>query len=255
MQVTPADGCALAVSAVPCDAGQNPAAALRLALGKLVREFEFGGGLYVHIGHRRPGVSWHDAEAISARPSPLRVLAAGSADERQYRMRNYLEIDPLARLAMERFVPFAWSLGELANGDDDCQPLVAAMHGWGARAGRTIPLQDHANGPAFLTLFGTEATAARAAERDAELLWAGVRLHEAARAATMQLPATTNLTLREMNVLRFAALGHTEVETAQMLTLSRRGVQFHLMRAMEKLNAPNKIAAAVRAVNAGLISI
>ncbi len=58
-----------------------------------------------------------------------------------------------------------------------------------------------------------------------------------------------------MDVLRLAALGSTEQETAFALSLSRRGVQFHLARAVDKLGAVNKTAAVARAVGAGLISV
>jgi DNA-binding CsgD family transcriptional regulator len=56
-----------------------------------------------------------------------------------------------------------------------------------------------------------------------------------------------------MQVLRLAARGLTEVETAAQLRLSRRGVQFHLARAGAKLDTSNKTAAVARAISLGLI--
>ena len=65
--------------------------------------------------------------------------------------------------------------------------------------------------------------------------------------------AANPLTAREVMVLRLAAQGRTEHETAQALRLSRRTIQYHLASAVEKLGAPNKTAAVARAVGHGLI--
>ena len=61
------------------------------------------------------------------------------------------------------------------------------------------------------------------------------------------------LSAREIAVLRLAALGRTEQETAETLRLSRRTIQYHLASAAVKLGTPNKTAAVARAVSRGLI--
>ncbi|MGH3680203.1 MAG: LuxR C-terminal-related transcriptional regulator, partial [Natronosporangium sp.] len=61
------------------------------------------------------------------------------------------------------------------------------------------------------------------------------------------------LTPREVDVLALVAKGLTNLETAQQLFLSPRTVAAHLGRAMRKLQASTRTAAAVAAAEAGLI--
>jgi DNA-binding CsgD family transcriptional regulator len=112
-------------------------------------------------------------------------------------------------------------------------------------------VQDYAYGPSLLNLYGPRG---RAPDPGA-LMLAAVEVHMAARALPGQTAADSLLNAREIEVLRLAAIGRTEQETAHSLSLSRRGVQFHLARAMEKLGAANKTAAVATAVSAGLIGL
>lgn len=61
------------------------------------------------------------------------------------------------------------------------------------------------------------------------------------------------LSERELECLRWVSLGKTAWETAQIMSRSQRTVEFHLVNAVRKLSASNKIHAAVIAVRKGLI--
>lgn len=63
----------------------------------------------------------------------------------------------------------------------------------------------------------------------------------------------TALSERELECLRWVSLGKTAWETAQIMGRSQRTVEFHLVNAVRKLSAANKIHAAVIAVRRGLI--
>lgn len=66
-------------------------------------------------------------------------------------------------------------------------------------------------------------------------------------------PPREPLTDRELTCLRWVSLGKTAWETATIIGRSRRTVEFHLLNAMRKLGAVNKVHAAVIAVRQGLI--
>lgn len=58
---------------------------------------------------------------------------------------------------------------------------------------------------------------------------------------------------RETECLYWTAAGKTASETAQIMCISRRTIEFHLASAIRKLNASNKIQAAVIAARLGLL--
>lgn len=223
----------------------DPTSAYRATLGRAARRCGFAQAAYMHLGYRLPG----------AAEVPSRLISSGGLDETLYLKRGYLAYDPLAARAATAFAPFAWSLEDLT--DAAARPLARAFEAWGVRSGLVAPIQDSAAGPAFVNFFGSEPRIAPVdALRDGQALLAAAQLHAAART---DLPAEGVadgvLNAREMHVLRLAARGLTEMETAAQLKLSRRGVQFHLSRAGAKLDTPNKTAAVARAIALGLIAM
>ncbi|RYE01716.1 MAG: PAS sensor protein [Sphingomonadales bacterium] len=74
-----------------------------------------------------------------------------------------------------------------------------------------------------------------------------------AATAPAQDTASRTLSAREIECLRWVSVGKTAWETAIIMDRSRRTVEFHLVNAVRKLSATNKIHAAVIAVREGLI--
>lgn len=66
-------------------------------------------------------------------------------------------------------------------------------------------------------------------------------------------PPGADLSARELECLRWVSLGKTAWETSVIMGRSRRTVEFHLLNAVRKLSASNKIHAAVIAVRHQLI--
>jgi LuxR family transcriptional regulator len=64
---------------------------------------------------------------------------------------------------------------------------------------------------------------------------------------------STDLSSREISVLRWTAEGKTAGEISDILAISERTVNFHINNTMVKLNAANKTAAAIRAAVLGLL--
>jgi DNA-binding CsgD family transcriptional regulator len=67
-------------------------------------------------------------------------------------------------------------------------------------------------------------------------------------------PSLPHLSDREIEVLRLAAAGKTAGETAQILNVTARTVNFHVQAAMAKLGVNNKISAVIAAITAGFLA-
>ncbi|MNL78798.1 Regulatory protein SdiA [compost metagenome] len=61
------------------------------------------------------------------------------------------------------------------------------------------------------------------------------------------------LTLREKDILRWCSEGKTSEETALLMGLSERTVNFHIGNSIKKLSVANKTAATAKAVYLQLI--
>lgn len=67
------------------------------------------------------------------------------------------------------------------------------------------------------------------------------------------LPASGELTERELAVLQKVALGYTNREIAAMLSISDRTVSTHVSHILSKMDVDNRVKAAMKAMNDGLI--
>lgn len=65
--------------------------------------------------------------------------------------------------------------------------------------------------------------------------------------------STQHLSPREIDVLKLAAAGKTADESARILNLSARTINFHIQSSIAKLRANNKISAIIAAIKAGYI--
>lgn len=70
-----------------------------------------------------------------------------------------------------------------------------------------------------------------------------------------RLPPTSALSKREVECLKWAAAGKTDVEISLILALSRPTVRFHLRNASRKLNAVNKSQVLFKAAQLGYITV
>jgi LuxR family transcriptional regulator, activator of conjugal transfer of Ti plasmids len=228
--------------------------ALSEALNEIATDHGAQGGIYVHFGH---AIFAHEAVALM----PERFVASTAAERRSFLNEEGIVLDRVTRRAMRAHTPFAWSFTSYENaGYADVQQSARlkarAFHG-----GIAIPVQDYAAGPAFINLFyGSFAFAGEAesviATRSPELSYAAADFHQRARkelVAAVGDGAGVALTAREIESLRFAALGKTVNEIAEFLDIKPRTIEFHLKNAAEKLGAPNKLRAVVLAMRHGLI--
>ena len=222
---------------------------LQQTLASIVGTHDFTAGLYAHLGHG------FNMGQLCTRAGGAWLITTRNFDRSSFLKHIDLARDPLAMLAAESLTPFEWTLGDFT----DHPRLTRLMDQWGMRSGTVVPVQDYALGPAFLNLFGPsprpgERLAAGQTDH-AALMLAAAKFHTAAGAQRAGRRTFGLLTAREVAVLRLAAIGRTEQETADALALSRRSIQYYLASAVEKLGAPNKPAAVARAVGAGVIRV
>lgn len=69
------------------------------------------------------------------------------------------------------------------------------------------------------------------------------------------LPAQTRLSKREVECLRWAAIGKTDLEISMIISRSRATVRFHIHNAATKLNAVNRSQTVFKAAQLGYISL
>ncbi|SIT40102.1 Transcriptional activator protein SolR [Paraburkholderia ribeironis] len=174
--------------------------------------------------------------------------------QRVYRKSNYLRIDPTVQQGLRRATPILWS--DLADTEHEFWAHArefGLQHGWSQAshdAGGTVGM----------------LTVAREHEPigASELVNVEHRLKLLAHAAHsvmsgFALPAilpesASTLSPREREVLRWTAEGKTCYEIGMILGLTERTVNFHVNRAVCKLDASNKTHATVKAALLGILS-
>jgi LuxR family quorum-sensing system transcriptional regulator CciR len=73
--------------------------------------------------------------------------------------------------------------------------------------------------------------------------------------AMQALPAQSRLSKREVECLRWAAIGKTDLEISMIMSRSRATVRFHIHNASVKLNAVNRSQTVFKAAQLGYISL
>ena len=100
---------------------------------------------------------------------------------------------------------------------------------------------------------GELAVAVAAAVRGLSVLAPGLTDAIVAPAGTSAAPVQGVLTLRELEVLRLVAEGHSNKEIAFDLDISDHTVKFHLNSILTKLGARSRTEAATTAARLGLL--
>jgi DNA-binding CsgD family transcriptional regulator len=76
-----------------------------------------------------------------------------------------------------------------------------------------------------------------------------------AMGSVQALPPGSRLSKREVECLRWAAIGKTDLEISMIMSRSRATVRFHIHNASMKLNAVNRSQTVFKAAQLGYISL
>lgn len=165
---------------------------------------------------------------------------------------QYIKRDPSILESSKSIRPLVWS-------DSLFEPvpsLWAEAQEHGLRIGCAQFLYDGQGNRGMLSLARGQGaiTNAELAEKDEHIHWLAVLVHE--HHSRQQPPSCISkivLTEREKDILRWAADGKTAIEIAEILPISVNTVKFHFKNIIQKLSAPNKTAAVLRAAMYGLL--
>jgi DNA-binding CsgD family transcriptional regulator len=227
---------------------------LRDWLKRLARAFGFYGARYVHAGHLVSGTR----ATITGRP--IRFLSTAARDRRAADIDDWRFDDPVIGEAAGAFVPFIWSTRVRPEMTEHQRIWLGEERALGIAAGIALPVQDHAAGPAYLSLFGVdEARAAQILDECAPALaFAAAQFHARAKSLLPSLdncPGAIPLSRRERECLHLTAQGCTIPAIAGELRITVRTVQHHMGRASQKLGAANGLHAVAIAVSEQLIRV
>lgn len=171
-----------------------------------------------------------------------------------YQNQNYLAIDPTVHHGIRSQTPIIWSNKVFSSAPELWQDArsVGLHVGWAQSTHNT-------NGACgMLTLARTcePLLESELQDKEPKLTWLTqiIGLSKSQYLTAKLLPESeAKLTAREVTVLRWTADGKTSSEISEIINISERTVNFHINNAVAKLNATNKLAAAVKATVLGML--
>lgn len=174
----------------------------------------------------------------------------------EYEQKNFGAIDPVVAHCNHSRLPVLWS-EELFS---KTPSMWDALEQRGLQYGFSQSIHDEKNGHcSILSLARSHCpmTPYELYENLGFLTFIGYHLHTLIAQTLPKKaakPSVPNLTPREIAVLNLAAVGKTACESAMILNLSARTVNFHVQSAILKLGVRNKTSAVIAATKVGLLN-
>ena len=175
--------------------------------------------------------------------------------QERYASKGYVKLDPTVLHGRQSRAPLIWSDELFA----DAPELWDEAQSYGLRVGWAQSSLDALGVGGMLTLSRSsgELTASELRRNEQRMRWlVSVAHHALARVVNTSghHRAAPKLTTREIEVLKWTADGKSAQEVADILTLSKNTVDFHVKNAVNKLQTANKTSAVVRAAILGLLN-
>ncbi|QPH54792.1 LuxR family transcriptional regulator [Pontivivens ytuae] len=176
-----------------------------------------------------------------------------------YFERNYGESDPVLRFARQTLLPFGWD--DLRSETALSRSFFEEAEDFGVgHTGLSVPVWGRFGESALFSVTAEWSKTDWEGFLDghlADLSHAALLLHDSVMSniTAKQDGATKALSVREVEVLEWAARGKTAWETAQILGLSEKTVYFYLRRATSKLGVSSKTQAVARAAVSRVIQL
>lgn len=175
----------------------------------------------------------------------------------QYYAQDYFSIDPVVEEGSRAFMPFSWSDLDWSSKGRREFAEDARGHSVGV-SGLTVPIRGPDGQHALFSLASGSSEKAwerQLSEHLPQLHTIAHHLHEATiRIEGVNAPLeVVSLSIRERDVLQWAAAGKTTDEIATILGIAERTVRVYLDTARHKLGASNRTHAVARALGTGLI--
>lgn len=170
---------------------------------------------------------------------------------RRYVDANYLKRDPLLKELMRTYEPFSWSellMRRVIEKPDREVFEEAARHGM--TDGFVVPIYESGGYTGFVGMAGRPVHIAR--DTRSPVVAACVYLHsKLCLLRRRQNDQVFDLTSRELDCLRWAAVGKSDWEIGQILLISAKTVNYHIENAKRKFGVATRVQAIVAAMRSG----
>lgn len=179
-----------------------------------------------------------------------------AAWSREYERKKLVTTDPVVAHCNQSALPVLWS-EDLFR---DTPWIWNALEQQGIQHGWSQAIHDDESGLCSIVSVARSHCPISAWELYENLgftTFIGRHLHDLVAQTMPREPekiCATNLSPREIDVLKLAAVGKTAYESARILNISARTVNFHVQEAIRKLGVNNKVSAVIAAVKAGYLN-
>lgn len=194
------------------------------------------------------------------RPTPLVAMTYSPDWQKHYAQNDYVDIDPVVKAGVGGILPVDWATLDRKH------PTVKKFFGEAQEfriggQGLSIPVRGRHGEFALFSVTSEMADAewAKVKERYMrDFMLFAYNFHTFALNAE-HIEAgeeyRDKLSFREVECLRWVAMGKSAWDTGQIMNVSERTVKFHLENARSKLGAMNTTHAVSKAVNLNLITL
>lgn len=178
----------------------------------------------------------------------------------RYLDKAYYYVDPVSILGTKRRLPFKWGCGRFLNGFKASQKLVFyEAREFGVANGFTLPVHGPKGECGLFTVVSPDNDAQfdeAISEVEGALYILGSNAHALCmeRFAIAGSVETIELSARERECLIWTARGKTSDDIAEIIRRATPTVNYHLQKAMRKLNAVNKFQAVIKAYERQLLN-
>ncbi len=167
-------------------------------------------------------------------------------------------IDPVHHLVIKDANPVFWRKVYLAARGSKERELISKFRNQGIKDGLSIPIHGPLGCIAVLNFAASEILQIDECLVEDIIIIAIIGFQKLKKCLALSLEAKKPLpvlTIREIECLQWVLEGKTNWEIGVLIGVSARTVQFHLGNCQIKLNAGNRIQAAVQALIHGLIKL
>ena len=183
------------------------------------------------------------------------IMACGWPDEwaTRYREQNYVHHDPVIRQVRRANKPFMWAEAPLNANDTAAKNIMNEATEFGLVDGFAVPIYTTHGFQAIVTFGANELKLDKSEQAALHLV--AIYAHQAIRAllpnsdkANSYWKLEKQLSLREIECLKWIAAGKTAYEISVITGISDRTVEHYIASSMRKLNATNRAQAVAEAL-------
>jgi len=216
----------------------------------IMKELEwFGFSCVTSFSLPGPGTQLKDGILLNNRPEEY---------VERYAEKNYVIHDPVVKELRTNINPYSW--GDIRDGRDlkkSERAIIDEARDFGARDGFIVPIVSRSGSVSLFCPCGLEPDLSPRARAAVEII--GIYSHHALARAVVHTQRKevvhTPLTPREREIMQWVAMGKTDDEIAEILSIGTSTVTSHVEHAKQKLDTFRRTYAVVQAIRLGEINL